>query len=327
MAVSFDKRFLTHAGVEVPLICGPMYPCSNPELVAAVSEAGGLGIVQPISLVFVHGYEFRAGLKKIKSLTQKPIGLNIMVEKGIGDFFRRAVDWLDAALDEGVRFFITSLGDPQWVVEKVKARGGVIYHDVTERRFAEKAVRAGVDGLILVNKAAGGHVGKFSTDELYNGLADFGLPLVAAGGISDETGFVETLAAGYSAVQMGTRFIATEECSAGVAYKQAIRDASAKDIVLTEKLSGIPVAVINTEYVKKTGTQVNPIERMLLKDRNLKHVMRLAYSAFSLFSLKSGLKSENPYAHYFQAGQSVEHIDSIVKAGDFVALCRRALDY
>jgi nitronate monooxygenase len=70
-----------HAGIEVPLICGAMYPCSNPELVAAASEAGGIGIVQPVSLTFVHGHDFRAGLWLIRSLTSKPIGMNALIEK------------------------------------------------------------------------------------------------------------------------------------------------------------------------------------------------------------------------------------------------------
>lgn len=319
------QSFLDHAQVEIPLICGPMYPCSNPELVAAVSEAGGLGVVQPISLVFVHGYAFREGIQKIRSLTKKPVGLNIMVEKGVGDFFRRAVDWLDVALDEGVRFFITSLGDPRWVVEKVKRAGGIVYHDVTERRFAEKAVAAGVDGLILVNKAAGGHAGSLPPKELLSIMQEFGLPLVAAGGISTALGFKEELDAGHAAVQMGTRFIATHECSAGDAYKQAIVDAKAQDIVMTEKLSGVPAAVINTPYVKRVGTDVNPIEKFLLKDRNLKHLARMAYSAASLFSLKRSITKDNPYENYFQAGRSVEGIDAVESVAAVMGRFRQAI--
>ena len=72
--------FTRHAGVAVPLICGPMYPCSNPELVAAVSEAGGLGVVQPIALSYVHGHELRAGLRYIRSLTARPVGFNALIE-------------------------------------------------------------------------------------------------------------------------------------------------------------------------------------------------------------------------------------------------------
>lgn len=76
-----ETSFTKIAGVEIPLICGAMYPCSNPELVAAVSEAGGIGVVQPISLIYVYKNEFRAGIRKIKSLTSKPIGMNALVEK------------------------------------------------------------------------------------------------------------------------------------------------------------------------------------------------------------------------------------------------------
>src|SRR6476620_10985957 len=96
-----------HAGIAVPLICGAMYPCSNPELVAAVSEAGGIGIVQPISLTYVHGHEFRAGLRFIRTLTTKPIGMNALIEKTSRRYHERMTQWVDVALAEGVRFFVT----------------------------------------------------------------------------------------------------------------------------------------------------------------------------------------------------------------------------
>jgi nitronate monooxygenase len=123
-----DRRFLFHSGVEVPLICGAMYPCSNPELVAAVSEAGGLGVVQPLSLSYVHGRDFRAGLAKIRELTKKPVGLNVLTEKSLSKVYRERMErWIDAALEEDVRFFVTSLGNPRWVVERARHAGGVVY--------------------------------------------------------------------------------------------------------------------------------------------------------------------------------------------------------
>mgnify|MGYP003576614884 CR=1 FL=1 len=128
--------FTRHAGIEVPLVCGAMYPCSNPELVAAVSEAGGIGIVQPISMVYVFRHDFRQGLRLIRSLTDKPIGMNALVEKTADVYEQRMRRWVDIALEEGVRFFITALGNPRWVVERVHAHGGVVYHDVTDRRWA-----------------------------------------------------------------------------------------------------------------------------------------------------------------------------------------------
>ena len=122
-----ETPFTRHAQVQVPLVCGPMYPCSNPELVAAVSAAGALGIVQPIALTYVHGHDFRDGLRFIKRLTPNPIGFNALIE-GNNKLYRARMElWIDIALEEGVRFFLTSLGNPKWVCEKVHAVGGVVY--------------------------------------------------------------------------------------------------------------------------------------------------------------------------------------------------------
>ena len=95
-SVSFTRQL----GIEYPLICGAMFPCSNPELVAAVSEAGGIGIVQPVSLTYVHGHEYRAGLKRIKALTSKPIGFNALIEQSSQAYHERMVRWLDIALED-----------------------------------------------------------------------------------------------------------------------------------------------------------------------------------------------------------------------------------
>ena len=99
-----------------------MYPCGNPELVAAVSEAGGIGIVQPISLTYVHGHEYRAGLQLIQRLTKKPVGMNALIEQSSKTYHEKMVRWVDIALEEGIRFFVTSLGNPRWVVDAVRAR-------------------------------------------------------------------------------------------------------------------------------------------------------------------------------------------------------------
>src|SRR5439155_26641249 len=148
---SLDKPLTRHARIAVPLICGAMYPCSNVELIAAASEAGGIGIVQPVTLVFVHGLEFREGLRRVRALTTKPIGMNALIEKSSKRYLDRMRRWVDEALEDGVRFFVTSLGDPRWVVERAHAAGGVVYHDVTEARWGKKAHDAGADGLIAVS--------------------------------------------------------------------------------------------------------------------------------------------------------------------------------
>ncbi len=288
-----------------------MYPCSNPELVAAASEAGGMGIVQPLSLVYVHGWEFRAGLRHIKELTGKPFGMNIITEKSSQRYQDRMRQWLDIALEEGVRFFVTSLGNPRWVVERVESYGGIVYHDVTDRRWAIKALEGGVHGLICVNARAGGHAGALGAREVYEELQDLGVPLVCAGGISTPENFREALAIGYQGVQMGTRFIATEECSAHLDYKRAILAAGPEDIVLTEKISGVPVAVIKTPYIERIGTKANWLARYCLRHPRLKHWMRMFYSLLAAWQLRRASREGAGYKDYWQAGKSVGGIERI----------------
>lgn len=314
------------AQIDIPLICGAMYPCSNPELVAAVSEAGGIGIVQPLSLVFVHKYKFRKGLQYIKSLTDKPIGLNIITEKSSKKYQERMSEWLDIALEEGVRFFVTSLGNPRWVVERVTPFGGIVYHDVTARKWAQKAVEAGAKGLILVNRRAGGHAGPTYAKELYDSMSDLGLPLICAGGISTPEDFLKVLAMGYEGVQMGTRFIATAECTAHEDYKRAIVEAKAEDIVLTEKISGVPVAVIKTPYIERIGTKANWLARWLLRHPRFKHWMRALYSLIAAWQLRKASTEGAGYKDYWQAGQSVDGVDEVERAGAIVERFGKALE-
>ncbi|NUN12297.1 MAG: nitronate monooxygenase [Myxococcales bacterium] len=313
-----DTVFTRQAGIEVPIICGAMYPCSNLELIAAVSAAGGIGVVQPISLIFAHKTDLREGLRKIRSITPNPIGFNAIVEKSSSIYEDRMRKWVDIALEEGIRFFVTALGNPRWVVEKVHAVGGIVYHDVTERKWAERALESGVDGLICVNNRAGGHAGKLSPEALYQSLATLGVPLICAGGIGGDQEFVKALELGYAGVQLGTRFIATDECTAHNDYKQAILRAQEKDIVLTDKISGVPVSIIKTADVEKMGVKAGFIARQLLKNPRTKHYMRMVYSLRSIWQLKKSNRDGLGYKDYFQAGKSVATISKVEPAGTIV---------
>ncbi|HJO02506.1 MAG TPA: nitronate monooxygenase [Acidobacteriota bacterium] len=328
-SASLASEFTRHAGVEVPLICGPMYPCSNPELVAAASEAGALGVLQPASLTYVHGYDFRDGIRFIRRLTSKPIGMNALIEASSKRYMDRMTEWIDIALEEGVRFFITSLGKPRWVVDRVHAVGGIVYHDVTERKWAEKGLESGVDGLIAVNRRAGGHAGARTVEALFDEVSDLGVPVVCAGGVGSAARFAEALHIGYAGVQCGTRFIATEECNSSDAYKQAILDAQEDDIVLSERVTGIPLAVINTPYVQRTGTKASALGRWLLRHKRTKHWMRAFYSLRSFFQLKRASIDASGTRDYWQAGKSAGEVHEIVPAGDivreFAAAARAAL--
>jgi len=313
-------------GIKAPLICGAMYPCSNPELVAAVSEAGGIGIVQPLSLTYVHGYDFRDGLRYIRRLTQNPIGLNLLIETSSKKYLQRIDQWLEIALEEKVSFFVTALGKPDWVVKKVRAAGGMVYHDATNRKWAEKALDGGIDGFICVNNRAGGHAGTLSPEQLIEDLLPLGKPLICAGGVGNAAEFSRVLNMGYSGVQMGTRFIASEECSANKDYKNAIINAHGDDITLTDKISGIPVSIIKTPYIKRMGTRAGPIAKMLLRGQKTKHWMRKFYTLQSIWKLKKGSSQGMNYRDYLQAGKSVEGINSIQPVNKIIADYTSTLD-
>ncbi len=318
-------------GIRTPIICGPLYPCSNPELVAAVSRAGGIGIVQPISLTYVHGHEFRAGLRLIRELAGgTPFGFNALIEASSRTYMDRMRRWVDIALEEGVRFFITSLGNPRWVVDAVAPHGGLVYHDVTELKWGAKGRDGGAHGLIAVNRRAGGHTGSRTPRALFDELAPLGLPLVCAGGIATGAEMAQALGIGYVGVQLGTRFIATTECRAATVYKDAIVQAKESDIVLTERISGVPVSVIATPYMRRLGTTVGPIARWMFKGRRTKHWIRTFYGLRSLWQLKRASLDGTGERDYWQAGRSVAGIHDIVPAGEVVARltteARAALD-
>lgn len=323
--VALDTPLTRHARIEVPLIGGAMYPCSNPELVAAVSEAGGIGIVQPVSLTYVHRHEYRAGLRRIRALTSRPIGMNALIEKSSKAYMDRMRQWVEVSLEEGVRFFVTSLGNPKWVCDAAHAVGGVVYHDVTEAKWAAKAVDGGVDGLIAVNRRAGGHAGPRGAEELLAELAPFGLPVVCAGGVGDARGFVDALRLGYAGVQMGTRFIATTECTASDAYKRAIVAAGEDDVVLSERITGVPVAILNTPWVRRTGLKVNAFERWMLKGRRTKHWMRTFFALRSAWLMKRDAYDPREARDVWQAGRSVAAIHAIEPAGAIVRRCADAV--
>lgn len=304
-----------------------MYPCSNPELVGAVSAAGAIGIVQPISLTYVHGHEFRAGLRLAQSVAKgRPIGFNALIEQSSRYYRRRMEQWIDAALEEGIRFFITSLGNPRWVVDRATQVGGIVYHDVTELKWAIKGRDAGVHGLIAVNDRAGGHAGTRSAEALLDEVRPLGLPVVCAGGIGTPADFRRAIAMGYAGAQLGTRFIATMECNAHPDYKRAIVDATESDVVLTERLTGVPVAVLNNEYVRRLGTRAGPLARWMLRGRRTKHWMRTMYALKSLHRLKKDLYKGSGAEEYWQAGKSVSGIHGVETAAGIVRNFAAALE-
>jgi nitronate monooxygenase len=312
------NQFTERLGIEYPIIGGPMYPCSNPELVAAVSAAGGIGVVQPLSLTYVHGYDYAKGLDYIHSLTDRPVGFNALIEKSSRKYRQRMANWIDISLDHGIRFFITSLGKPDWVVQRVHKYGGLVYHDVTEHKWARIGVDCGVDGLICVNRRAGGHAGGLSAEALYEQCLEFQKPLVCAGGIATPDHVRDMLDLGYQACQLGTRFIASDECRVSDAYKQAIIDASEQDIVLSQRLTGVPVSIIRPRQNGAEQLEVTGLLARMLQSPRFKHLARLWLTIRSAIRLKRAIRSSTEKSEYWQAGKSAGAIDGVLPVGEIV---------
>lgn len=300
-----------------------MYPCSNPELVAAVSEAGGMGVIQPLSLTYVHGFAFDEGLRYLRRLTAKPLGFNVLIESSSRRYRERMEGWIEQALEGGIRFFITSLGKPDWVVERVHRAGGLVYHDASEPKWARIGVDCGVDGLICVNNRAGGHLGSQSAEGLYAACAELGKPMVCAGGVANGEDVRRMLDLGYAACQLGTRFIASEECRVSDAYKQAIVRAGEEDVCTTIRMTGVPVAVIRPGSGGGECPEQSPWLRRLLANPRLRRGLRFVLSLKAARSMKRSIARQQ--ALDWSAGKSVAHIDRVLPVRDIMAELTRLL--
>mmetsp|Transcript_48975 Transcript_48975/g.113223 ORF Transcript_48975/g.113223 Transcript_48975/m.113223 type:complete len:334 (-) Transcript_48975:402-1403(-) len=318
-ATAATRKLLEHTGARVPIIKGPMYPGSNPELVAAVSEAGGFGVVQPISLTKLYGHDFREGLRLIKRLTSRPFGVNFTIVPN-KKYMRQMEEWMDVSIDEGVKFFLTSLGKPDAIVKRAEGHGIKVYHDVHTPEVARKACDAGVSGLNCLNDAMGGQTGNRSAERFAQELSTGGfadVPLVCAGGVGDAAGLRRALDAGYAGAQLGTRFIATHECHVTAAYKQAIVTAKADDIVWTNKLAGTNSSVIRTPQVEAGGLNVHPLVAFLLRNSFTKTLTRTLMLTRALDVYKKA--AFDPDCEIWQAGRGVEHIAAIESCADVIA--------
>jgi NAD(P)H-dependent flavin oxidoreductase YrpB (nitropropane dioxygenase family) len=213
--------------IEVPIICAPMGPnITSLELAAAVSNAGGLGIIS------FGGYPpplLRQVIHRLRSLTGKPYGVNLLLEFPVEEH-------VNVCIDERVPVLSFFWGDPSAYVEKAHAAGIKVLDQVGSVEAAQRSARAGVDVIIAQGVEAGGHIaGQVSTMVLVPRVVDTvsPVPVTAAGGIADARGLVAALALGAEGVVLGTRFLATPEAGAHPIYKQKVLDATEEDTVRT----------------------------------------------------------------------------------------------
>lgn len=243
--------------IEYPIFQGAMARIADAQLAAAVSEAGGLGIIAggtaPIDYV-------RAEVRKAKELAQKPFGVNIMLLSPNADDVAKMV------CEEGVKVVTTGAGTPGKYMAMWKEHGIKVIPVVPSVAIAKRMVRGGADAVVAEGTEAGGHVGELTTMVLVPQVVDaVDVPVIAAGGIGDGRGVAAAFMLGAEGVQVGTRFLSAYECNIHPNYKQKVINAKDIDTVVTGRNTGHPVRVLRNKLTRKFNElEVNnaPIEEI-----------------------------------------------------------------
>jgi len=227
-------------GIEYPVIQGGMAWIADAPLAAAVSNGGGLGL---ISAMNADADWLRQEIRKAKTMTDKPFGVNIMLMSPFVDDVARVV------VEEGVRVITTGAGNPGKYMKLWQDAGICVLPVVASVALARLVVRSGAPAVIAEGSESGGHIGETTTMALVPQVADaVPVPVIAAGGIADGRGLAAALMLGASGVQMGTRFLVAKECTVHPNYKQKVLKARDIDTIATGKRLGHPVRSLKNAY-------------------------------------------------------------------------------
>ncbi|MGL5112448.1 MAG: NAD(P)H-dependent flavin oxidoreductase, partial [Flavobacterium sp.] len=214
--------------------------------------------------------------------------------------------------EEGVDFIITSLGSPEETINEAHKVGIKVFCDVTDLAFAKKVESLGADAIIAVNNLAGGHRGAMDPEALIRLLNEqTKLPVISAGGVGAKSDLDTMLGYGAVGVSVGSPFIASIEAGVSQEYKQACVDYGAKDIVMTERISGTPCTVINTPYVQKIGTKQTALETLLNKNKSLKKWVKMIRFYIGMKATEKAA-TQATYKTVWVAGPSIENTKAIL---------------
>ena len=255
-----NNRVCELLGTEYPLIQGGMAWVANASLAAAVSNAGGVGLIaagaSPAEVL-------EQEILKAKSLTDKPFGLNIMLMSPT------APDALELAAKHRLRIVATGAGSPGKVLERLKPLGTIVIPVIASVAQAKRAEKQGADAVVAEGTEAGGHIGELTTMVLTPQIASaVNIPVIAAGGIADGRGVAAAFALGAEGVQLGTRFICCSECTVHPNYKQAVIDARDRSTAVTGQSLGHPVRCLRNkltaefERLEAEGAPAEEIEKL-----------------------------------------------------------------
>lgn len=295
--------------LEHPLIMAPMFLVSNSAMVKEGLRCGVAGCIPALNYRTLE--ELRAACRELKAAKAEcgkgAYGFNLIVNKSNP----KVAGQLQVLCDEGCDFIITSLGSPAAVIKTAQAAGIKVFCDVTDLNFAQKVEALGADALIAVNNEAGGHRGHIAPKELIELLRTHcTIPVISAGGVGNKAEMDQMLAYGAEGVSVGSPFIASLEAPITDEYKQACVQYDAKDIVLTERISGTPCTVINTPYVQKVGTRSPWIERMLNRNKRLKKWVKMLRFYIGMKATEVAAQQVT-YKTVWVAGPSIQHTKAV----------------
>ena len=252
----------TQFGMRYPLIQGGMANIATAQLAAAVSNAGGLGLVGAGGMTTDM---LRDNIRKCREMTPNVFGVNLMLMHPMIDEMAKAV------VEEGVKFVTTGAGNPAKYMEAWKAAGITIVPVVPSTALAKRMERFGADAVIVEGCEAGGHIGELTTMALVPQVVDaVGIPVVAAGGIASGRQVLAAFALGASGVQVGTCLLVAEECPVHENYKRAVVGATDTATTVTGRINGVPVRIIKNKmamnYIKreKEGATKEELEHFTL---------------------------------------------------------------
>ena len=290
-----------------PIIIAPMFLVSNTKMVIEGMKSGVAGCIPALNYRTLE--ELRAAVLELKAakIEGGSFGFNLIVNKSNVKYKEQ----LRVLCEEGVDFIITSLGSPEETIKEAHKVGIKVFCDVTDLNFAKKVEQLGGDAIIAVNNEAGGHRGNIDPETLIKQLNEgTSLPVISAGGVGCKAELDKMLSYGAIGVSVGSPFIASEEASVSQEYKQACVDYGAKDIIMTERISGTPCTVINTPYVQKVGTKQSWLETVLNKNKTMKKWVKMVRFYIGMKATEKAAK-EVTYKTVWVAGPSIEHSTKI----------------
>ncbi len=294
-------------GITHPIIMAPMFLVSNVAMLKAGMENGIAACVPALNYRTIEELKDAINELKAAKVPGGAFGINLIVNKSNMKYPAQ----LEAACELGVDFIITSLGSPQQVIEMAKPKGIKVLCDVTDLGYSKKVEAMGCDALVAVNNQAGGHRGNISPEELIKELNEnCSIPVISAGGVSSKKDLDLMLSYGAIGASIGSPFIASEESPVSDDYKQACVDYGAKDIVMTQKISGTPCTVINTPYVQKIGTKQTWIEKILNKNKKLKKWVKAIRFAKGMRDTTKAAQGAT-YKTVWVAGPTIEETTAI----------------